>query len=138
MVMDFTVTDPSGNSYTLSELTAQKKAVVLNFWYVECAPCNAEFPFLQEAYEQYADQIALLALNPINAPEAIDAFCEENGYITKNNQCRYTAEIIYRYITKDNDFVESHTGLEDVEIEAQIFAYCVRQHKKMKKNLWEN
>jgi hypothetical protein len=65
-------------------------------------------------------------------------FCEENGYITKNNQCRYTAEIIYRYITKDNDFIESHTGLEDVEIEAQIFAYCVRQHKKMKKNLWEN
>ena len=65
-------------------------------------------------------------------------FCEENGYITKNNQCRYTAEIIYRYITKDNNFIESHTGLEDVEIEAQIFAYCVRQHKKMEKLLWES
>ena len=58
--------------------------------------------------------------------------------MTKNNQCRYTAEIIYRYITKDNDFVESHTGLEDVEIETAIFAYCHRQHKKMKKLLWEN
>lgn len=65
-------------------------------------------------------------------------FCEENGYMTKNNQCRYTAEVIYRYITKDNDFVESHTGLEDVEIETAIFAYCHRQHKKMKKLLWEN
>ena len=64
-------------------------------------------------------------------------FCEENGYITKNNQLRFTAEIIYRYITKNNDFVESHTGLEDVEIEAQILAYCVRQHKKMRKKLFE-
>ena len=65
-------------------------------------------------------------------------FCEENGYITKNNQLRFTAEIIYRYITKNNDFVESHTGLEDCEIEAQILAYCVKQHKKMRKKLWEN
>ena len=63
-------------------------------------------------------------------------FCEENNYITKNGQLRFTAEIIYRYISKDNDFVESHTGLEDVEIEAQILAYCVRQHKKMDKKLF--
>ena len=63
-------------------------------------------------------------------------FCEENNYITKNGQLRFTAEIIYRYISKNNDFVESHTGLEDVEIEAQILAYCVRQHKKMRKKLF--
>lgn len=63
-------------------------------------------------------------------------FCEENNYITKNGQLRFTAEIIYRYISKNNDFVESHTGLEDVEIEAQILAYCVRQHKKMNKKLF--
>lgn len=65
-------------------------------------------------------------------------FCEEHGYITKNNQLRYTAEIIYQYITKNPDFVESHTGLEDVEIETQIFAYCHRQHKKMNKKLWKD
>ena len=65
-------------------------------------------------------------------------FCEENGYLTKNNQLRFTAEIIYRYITKDLDFVESHTGFEDVEIETEILRYCHRQHKAMKKKLWEN
>lgn len=65
-------------------------------------------------------------------------FCEENDYITKNNQLRFTAEIIYRYITKNLDFVESHTGLEDVEIETEILHYCHRQHKTMKKKLWEN
>lgn len=64
-------------------------------------------------------------------------FCIENGYMTKNNQLRFTAEILYRFISKDNDFNESHTGLEDVMIEKEIMAYCYRQHKPMKKLLWE-
>ena len=64
-------------------------------------------------------------------------FCEENGYTTKTGKPRFTAEICYRFITKDNTFVESHTGLEDVEIETEILRYCHRQHKAMKKKLWE-
>ena len=49
-----------------------------------------------------------------------------------------SAEILYRYNTRDNDFVESHTGLEDVDIERQILAYCFRKHKAMKKALWND
>ena len=63
-------------------------------------------------------------------------FCEKNGYLTKRGQLRFTAEICYRFITKDNTFEESHTGLEDVEIETEILRYCHRQHKSMKKKLW--
>lgn len=63
-------------------------------------------------------------------------FCEENNYLTKNGRLRFTAEIIYRFITKNNDFVESHTGLEDVLIEKEILAYCFKQHKKMERHLW--
>lgn len=65
-------------------------------------------------------------------------FCEENGYLTKNGQLRFTAEIIYRFITKNNDFIESHTGLEDVLIEKEILAYCFKQHKKMERRMWAN
>lgn len=65
-------------------------------------------------------------------------FCAENGYMTKNNQVRLTAEILYRFISKDNNFIEAHTGLEDVMIEKEIVAYCYRQHKAMKKRLYEN
>ena len=64
-------------------------------------------------------------------------FCEENGLMTKNNQPQYKAETIYKFITKDLDFVESHTGLEDVLIEKEILAYCYKQHKKMRKLLFE-
>lgn len=65
-------------------------------------------------------------------------FCEENGYLTKNGQLRFTAEICYRFISKDSTFTESHTGLEDVEIETEILRYCHRQHKPMKKKLRGN
>ena len=60
-------------------------------------------------------------------------FCEKYGYFTKNGQVRKTAEILYRYITGNNDFVESHTGLEDVMIEKEIFVACMKKHKKMRR-----
>ena len=66
------------------------------------------------------------------------AFCAEHGYNLKNGKPRKTAEILYRFITKDNDFEESHTGLEDVLIEHQIMHYCYRQKKRMRKRLFED
>jgi hypothetical protein len=58
-------------------------------------------------------------------------FCIDNNYLTANNQPRFTAEILYRFITKDNTFKEEHTGLEDVLIEVEILKYIKRQHKPM-------
>ena len=65
-------------------------------------------------------------------------FCEENGFMTKHKTPRpqVKAETIYRFIINDPDFVEAHKAHEDIEIEAQIFAYCIRQHKKMRRELW--
>lgn len=65
-------------------------------------------------------------------------FCEENGYTLPNGKPRKTAEILWRFISGDSDFEESHTGLEDVLIETQIMWYCFRQHKPMRKALFEN
>ena len=65
-------------------------------------------------------------------------FCQENGYTLPNGACRKTAEILYRFISGKEDFEESHTGLEDVLIEAEIMFYCFRQHKPMRKLLFEN
>ena len=66
-------------------------------------------------------------------------FCEENGYMTNHKKPRVQvkAEVLYRFISGNNEFIESHTGLEDVLIEKEIFAYCVKQHKAMRRNLFE-
>ena len=60
-------------------------------------------------------------------------WCKENGFVTARGQVRKTAEILYRYISNQTDFIESHTVLEDVLIEKEIFTHCMRQHKKMNK-----
>ena len=64
------------------------------------------------------------------------AWCAENGFLKKNGTPRATAEILYKYISNNIDFEEEHTGLADVLIEKEIFAHCMRQHKKMRKNVW--
>lgn len=63
-------------------------------------------------------------------------FCETHGFFTKTGRLPQTAEVLYRYITNNPTFVESHTGLEDVQIEAVIFAYCVAKKQRMIKKLW--
>ena len=81
VMLDFTVTDSDGKEYKLTELLEQKKAIVLNFWYLQCAPCKSEFPYLQDAYSQYSDDVAVLAMNPVNADSTeIAAFRKDNGY----------------------------------------------------------
>lgn len=56
--------------------------------------------------------------------ENYKAFCEANEYKTANGQLRFTAEILYRFLSGQNDFEESHTGLEDVLIEKEILVAC--------------
>lgn len=63
-------------------------------------------------------------------------FCFENGYITRNNQLRFTAEILYRFITGLNDFEESHTALEDALIEKEIMTYCFKMKSDVVSGLW--
>lgn len=64
----------------------------------------------------------------MNRPTFIK-FAEKNGFMSEKGNIQTSAEVCYRYITKDAEFIESHTGLEDVLIETAIMAHCYRQHK---------
>lgn len=59
---------------------------------------------------------------PITETEDYKNFCEINGYMTAHKipQCQKKAETLYRYLTKNVDFTEEHTGLEDSLIELEI------------------
>lgn len=80
-----------------------------------------------------------MARDTIGKTKGYDDFCVKNNYLTNHAtpQNRHTAEILYRYITGDNDFMESHTGLEDVEIETEIMLHCLKTHKKMRRCLFK-
>ncbi len=80
VMYDFSVKTPGGQEITLSEVLKEKKAVLLNFWYTSCTWCVTEFPIMQQAYEQYSEDIAILALNPTGESDAaIAAFQAEQG-----------------------------------------------------------
>lgn len=64
-------------------------------------------------------------------------FCIENNYMTKKNQKRFTAEILYRYLTGNNDFEEEHRGIDDVRIEKEIFMYCLGVNPEIDGRLWK-
>ena len=76
-----------------------------------------------------------MACNAILNRTTYIKFAVKNGLISDANNIFTSAECAYRYITDSIDFVESHTGLEDVEIEVEIMAECFRQHKALKKEI---
>lgn len=81
VIHDFTVTAVNGTTYKLSELLNEKRAVVLNFWYLNCQPCKMEFPYLQAAYEEYSDEIEVIAINPYDGTnDTVSAYAQENGF----------------------------------------------------------
>lgn len=64
-------------------------------------------------------------------------YCRKHGFVTKTNKPQFTAEVLYRYIHKNEKFVESHTALEDVMIEKDILNYCLENGENLTMGLWE-
>lgn len=109
---------------------------------------NARFDFgALKNTKEYLNQYAMLpymtwydslkmARSVIAEMPTYKQFCQDNNYITAKGKVRLTAEVLYRFISQDNTFIESHTALEDVLIEKEILAYCFKQRKKMSKLLF--
>lgn len=58
-------------------------------------------------------------------------FCIDNGYVTEKGNIMTKAEVVYKYLFNDLNFVEEHTGLADVKIEYQILLKAFKTHKKI-------
>lgn len=78
---NFTLHDVDGTAYTLSEVLREKRALVLNFWYIGCGPCRTEFPLLDAGYNNYKDKIALLSITETdgNTKDAVISYAREGG-----------------------------------------------------------
>ena len=46
---------------------------------------------------------------------------KDSCFITNSGRVRTTAQAIYCYLSNDSQFEEAHTGLEDIDIEIEIF-----------------
>ena len=79
-----------------------------------------------------------MARTSIATKKSYIKFCKENNFLTKFGKPQLKAEVLYKYLTNNLDFEESHTGLEDVKIEREILWACVKMHKKMTRKLWND
>jgi len=98
---DFTATDTEGNLFTLSGQLADHEAVLINFWATWCPPCGAEMGFLNEAYEQYKDRVAFIALSreEEDTNETIEAYREAHGLSLPMGRDEGAA--LYQYIGEE-------------------------------------
>ncbi len=78
---DFTFTTYDGESFSLYETLQKKDMVLINIWATWCGPCRMEFPYMEEAYEDYKDRIEIFALScePDDTDEVLKDFAEELG-----------------------------------------------------------
>jgi peroxiredoxin len=75
----FKLRDLQGRKYDSKELAG--KIVVLNFWFIGCAPCRLEIPELNKLVQQYAkrEDVVFLAV-ALDQRAAIQSFVEKRPY----------------------------------------------------------
>ncbi|MDE7100594.1 MAG: redoxin domain-containing protein, partial [Anaeroplasmataceae bacterium] len=116
---DFTVKTVDGKEWNLKEQLETYDLVVLNFWYTTCTYCLLEFPYLNDAWNDYQDKVALIGLNNgsddttqdvigfqesqgLDFPLALDSSNVAHSYVTMGYP---TTVFIDRYGTAD--YIES-------------------------------
>ena len=67
-----------------------------------------------------------MAQHTLKTDKRYSAWCDEKPQTRRTEKrgwVKLTAEVLYQYISGDDNFVEEHTGLADVRIEKKIFWY---------------
>lgn len=117
-----------------------KEYSVKNIWAYNCkydfAALNATVAAYSQGFSKYfwpygttVCDIAVLFGETIASTEKYVRYCRENGFMTPNGNPKTSAEVAYRYISGDSEFIEAHTALNDALIEAEILTRCFKRRK---------
>jgi len=74
---DFSLKSLDGKTYSLKALRG--KWVIVNFWATWCVPCRSEMPDFQSFYEDYSEQVEILAVNNNEEADVVADFRDEFG-----------------------------------------------------------
>ena len=90
---------------------------------------NEIFRFRGGVYPLF--DIWALACEHIMDSDEYRGYALDEGWVTNSGKYYKTsAEVAYRFISRNRDFEEAHTALDDAEIESEILASIIRKDKK--------
>ncbi len=131
---NFKITSLNSKEEFEIEVDTKNKVTYLNFWYIKCGSCVAELPHFEEFYQEYQENVNVVAINPVDKKEDIDEFLYEmewdlyglnfgipqddidlEAYFKINNAYPFTA-----IIDKDGVIQKLHFGSMEKE---QLIAY---------------
>lgn len=109
------------NKYSISEVYAYNsefddKVISYNCDWFKCNNPLDEIPIYD--IWGYASQF-------ITNDSSYRQYCEQYERFTDTGNYKGSAEVVYQYITYDNEFIEEHMGVFDSEIEATILKACI-------------
>lgn len=76
---DFTLPRYGGGEITLSSYRGEKP-VILDFWTTWCHNCRRDMPVQNKLYEQYKDEVEVIAINMNEKRSIVDAYIEKNKF----------------------------------------------------------
>ena len=109
------------------------RSLNLTLRFLTCSKYRYFFPYGIEIWDTLK-----MSREVLNKNEKYGEFCYDNNYLTQRLCKRFTAEIIFRFLTDNVNFEESHTGLEDVLIEKEILSYCINVNPEINGKLWKD
>lgn len=99
---EFDIHDLNGNQLTKTELKG--KVVVLNFWFIGCAPCEMERPSLNDLTKLYSDNKDVVFISfAKNDKEQLTNFLKDYP-------------ILYNVVPTDKDFIKTRFEINEYPV----------------------
>jgi peroxiredoxin/outer membrane lipoprotein-sorting protein len=77
---DFSLPTPEGKTLNLENFRKGKRAVLINFWFVACLPCRAEFQLFQKLHNELKnDGFDIVAINALDDANNVKRFLREQA-----------------------------------------------------------
>lgn len=110
-----------------------RRAVKNDIRFITASYLRWFFPYDMEYFD-----IWTMACTSILQTEDYIQFALTNGLVSAKGNILTSAEAVYKYLRQDINFTESHTGLEDVRIEKDIYFAVKRSGMDYKDNISPN